>query len=97
MMILLKSKTGRSGSGSSMIWIICARNKYQPSTSHAKKQAPVATIHQVAFGLPVPVKYTPAVPKPNAVEALTKSSTKIKLVRREPSRNTTDNRRSATG
>ena len=94
---LLRSKTGRSGSGSSIIWIICAKNRYHPSTSHAKKQAPVAWIHQVALGFPVPVKYTPAVPKPKAVEALTKSSTKIRLVRSEPSKNTTDRRRRATG
>ena len=55
LMTLLKSKTGRSGTGSSMIWIICAVNKYHPITSHAKKQAPVAWIFQVAFGFLVPV------------------------------------------
>lgn len=51
LMTVVRSKTGRLGSGSSMVSMIIPKNRYHPSMSAAKKPAPVPTRHVVAISV----------------------------------------------
>jgi hypothetical protein len=95
---VLRSKTGRSGSGSSMTGIMIAKSKYQPSISAAKKLAPHATTKYTPVCVaPCAVKNSPAAAKPKPIVAHMKIATNIALVRVEQRRKSKDSIPRATG
>lgn len=95
--IVLRSKTGRSGIGSSMIWIMIASSKYHPSTSAAKNAAPVATRKVAPSALPAAVYHRDAAAKLKPMVAQMKMTTKIPLVRVEQMRKTKESIARASG
>lgn len=84
---VLRSNTGKSGIGSSIVATMMDRNKYHPSILAAKKQAPVQTTNSVPYAMsPRATNQNAAAAKQKPIVAQTKMRTKTRFVRREPMR-----------
>lgn len=86
-MTVLRSNTGKSGTGNSIVAIIILKNRYHPNMLAAKKHAPVHTTSSVPYAMaPCATNQKAAAAKQKPMVAQMKMSTKTRLVRREPMR-----------